>query len=158
GIVSRRDFPVHSPSIAIADIDSDGRADLVLANGTIMAGHGDGTFDTPGPAQVITHTWAVTTADFDGDGRVDAAVTLMDGVAVFRGSPDGNLARRHDFGTMGFPAGLVSGDLDGDGRPDIAVAALGGPSSGGLTALFGEADGSLGRRTDTSIGRVVLSV
>jgi hypothetical protein len=68
-------------SIAIADLDGDGNADLVIAHCcglyddmSYMLGNGDGTFQSPvnfpGGAAPI----AVAVADFNRDGKPDLAV------------------------------------------------------------------------------------
>jgi hypothetical protein len=67
-------------SVAIAHLNGDERADLVVVNAwsnsvAVLSGHGDGTFASP-----VTYssgggfTWSVAIGDLNGDGRPDLAV------------------------------------------------------------------------------------
>ena len=67
---------------AIADVDGDGRNEVVAANGvqTLDAVSGDGTVPSGWPK--LTGGWAVGTpafGDWDGDGRAEVAITRRDG-------------------------------------------------------------------------------
>jgi hypothetical protein len=78
---SRRTFPAGSGSwfATVADIDGDGKADVVVSNlydATIgvMSGNGDGTLALQHTAGVASSPNLSTVADFNGDGAPDIAV------------------------------------------------------------------------------------
>ncbi|MCP4592111.1 MAG: VCBS repeat-containing protein, partial [bacterium] len=68
----------YAHSVAIADLDSDGDADLAVANAggsvSILLGGGDGTFVDDATYGVGAGPSSVTLADLDGDGDADLAV------------------------------------------------------------------------------------
>jgi len=121
-------------SLALADLNGDGRLDLVVANDesgdvTVLLGDGKGDFvaasGSPFPAGKSPNDIAI--ADFDGDGKPDLAfpnhdtshvtVLLGDGRGGFRpaaGSPVTVQSRPH-------PHGIAAADFDGDGHADFAV-------------------------------------
>ncbi len=124
----------------IADLDGDGRPDIVVAGlganvVTILQNVGTpgnlnaGTFaryDLPTGLQPVD----IAIADFNGDGRPDLAVLLNGGsqVQVFRNvSVPGSGASGWFVPDVSMPTptsgnGITAADLDGDGKPDLAVA------------------------------------
>jgi hypothetical protein len=121
-------------SVALADVNGDGRLDVVVANDesgdvTVLLGDGKGSFaaapGSPFPAGKSPNDIAI--ADFDGDGKPDLAfpnhetshvtVLLGDGRGGFRpaaGSPVAVQSRPH-------PHGIAAADFDRDGHVDFAV-------------------------------------
>jgi hypothetical protein len=139
---SRLDFEVGSlpASVAVADLDGDGRPDITVAN------FGDGTlsilrnmstgglltsnsFAAPITLATAGGTAQVVARDIDGDGKVDLVTanysTTSDAVSVFQNtSTPGNItfAPRVDLaGPDDSQEGLAVGDIDGDGKPDLIV-------------------------------------
>lgn len=149
--------------VAIADMNGDGRRDVVTAGGAVvavLAGAGGRRLAAPRtfPAYPVAgrdaDAFGVALADFNGDGRVDVAVAnggitgAPGDVAVLHGDGAGGLgpaqgyaipatypdAQTQELGAG--PNGVAAGDFDGDRRPDLAVTHnILGHDSGGVAVL-----------------------
>jgi hypothetical protein len=138
-------------SVAVADVNKDGKLDLVVSNGfacdtctngsiSVLLGNGDGTFQ---PAvSYNSGGWQanqIAVADLNGDEKLDVLVanscaTEMDcnnaptgSVAVLLGNGDGTFRAAKIFHTGGQVSRyLALGDFNRDGKLDVAVAGGGG--------------------------------
>jgi hypothetical protein len=130
-------------SLAIGDLNGDGRPDLVTATGVIgrpggvsvFLNRGDGSFGPKrdyivggGVIPLFGGPVSASVADLNGDGRPDL-VTIDDdvnysgvGVSVLLNRGDGSFGSRRDYRAGGDLASIAIGDLNGDGRPDLVAA------------------------------------
>jgi len=160
--------------LAIADVDSDGRPDLITANvelewstprAKLYPNDGKGGFyDATAPAAVlparIDETDAFATGDFNGDGNLDVVfanrpssksseqnrLCFGDGNGDFVDAPSGFLPADNQYSTS-----VAVGDVDGDGDLDIVVGNRRLVTSGQNRLYLG--DGT-GRFVDGTTGRL----
>jgi hypothetical protein len=137
-------------SVAVADVNGDGKPDLVVSNcgsesdcfGTglvgVLLGNGDGTFQpattyATGGAYSGAGAGMVAVADVNGDGKPDLLVSnggaggLFGSVGVLLGNGDGTFQPAVDYAAFGngeSDIGAVSvavADVNGDGKLDLVV-------------------------------------
>lgn len=143
-------------ALAAADINRDGKLDLVVPFGgatagvAILPGNGNGTFGTP---IVYTNNLlnpygsSVAIADFNGDGKLDLALTNPSsnanyGIAMLLGNGDGTFQSQPLLYDGGFsPSAIVAFDVNGDGKPDLVVAGGYGTDES-LKVLLNHGDGT----------------
>ena len=126
-------------SVAIGDLNNDGKPDLAIANfisdsvsvllNTTAAGA-----TTPNYVNQITFAsgsgpGSVSIGDLNGDGKPDLAIACkgLDGVSVLlntraAGEAIPTFASPSTFATGSDPYSVSIGDFNGDGKPDLAVA------------------------------------
>ncbi len=164
-------------SVAVADVNGDGKPDLVVANlcvtnsscanglVSVLLGNGDGTFQ---PAVSYgsggQFAFSVAIADVNGDGKLDLLVAnkyvsssneSSGAVGVLLGNGDGTFQTPVTYGSGGkAPSSMAVGDVNGDGKPDIVFANQCTSTSctaGTVSVLLGNGDGSFqaGLNTNT---------
>ncbi|KAA9325709.1 hypothetical protein F0P94_17400, partial [Adhaeribacter soli] len=124
-------------SVAIGDIDGDGKPDLAIANfnsNTVSVLRNTGSSGTVSFAAKTDFTTgiaphSVAIGDIDGDGKPDLVTAnySSNSVSVLRNTGSNgtvSFATKADFTTGGAPTSVAIGDIDGDGKPDLAIANL----------------------------------
>src|SRR5262249_34752757 len=106
---------------ALADLNGDGRSDLVGGFG-IQFANPDGTFQ---PVKTIPGLDACpAVADFNRDGKLDLTIPARSGVSLLFGNGDGTF-QSPVSSNLGIRMESVSpflvADFNGDGRPDLFV-------------------------------------
>jgi hypothetical protein len=130
----------NSPfSLAVADFNGDGRADLAVANyndntvsillNTTPEGASTSSFVAQRTFATGAKPLAVAAGEFNGDGRPDLAVANSNDKTVSvllnttaTGAATASFAGQQSFAVGSVPEAVVAADPDGDGRPDLAVA------------------------------------
>lgn len=150
-------------TVVAADLNRDGKIDLVTANDTspggisVLLGNGDGTFQpyTFYP-DAGYQTIGVAVGDFNHDGILDvvAAGGLSGSVSLFLGNGDGTFQPHIDFPAGNQALELTVADFDGDGNLDIAVA----NTSNSVSILLGRGDGTFQPQVQYSVPNTPFSI
>jgi hypothetical protein len=157
-------------SVAVADVNGDGKPDMVVASFcasasnctglfgpggvSVLLGNGDGTFE---PAVTYSsggyNASAVAIADVNGDGELDVVVanqcqsssSCVGSVSVLFGNGNGTFRPPVSYSTAGYYSESIAiADLNGDGHPDLIVS--------NLCATGGNCDGVTVGRVSVFIG------
>lgn len=118
-----------SRSIATADLNHDGKMDLVIGDQganlvSVFLGNGDGTFKPRVDYPVGDVVTSVAIADVNADGIPDVVAADQDNgqISVLIGKGDGTLAPAVNYPANMEPESVLLGDFNADGKLDAAVA------------------------------------
>jgi parallel beta-helix repeat protein len=165
---------IHSPfSLTLADLNQDGKLDIVADTQSDSAGrgistllgNGDGTF-TVNSMQLLYainvyagNTFGSGVADFNGDGIPDivaggknvfgaanSEIAYFQGTGDFSGPIEQAFMAPEFFSVPTSQVGTVAvGDFDSDGHFDVAVNAFNGSTQAAIGILYGTGQGSFER-------------
>ncbi len=136
-MAAKTDYSTGNGSIgtAIADMDGDGKPDILVASGNSGFVSFFKNVSTPGTIMLAPkidiplrgHADNIVTADLDNDGRPDLITSNFSGtsISVLRNISTGgffSLAAQTDYSAGSNPIYLSAIDLDGDGKIDIALS------------------------------------
>jgi FG-GAP-like repeat len=162
-------------SIAVGDVNGDGKPDVVVAQCTggggvcegevgVLLGNGNGTFQAAVNYSAGEESNAVALADLTGDGHLDILVTngssdldRLDGsVGVLLGNGNGTFQTMVTYDPGGVAAGLAIADLIGNGKLDALViespSEQSGESGTNVAVLPGNGDGTFQSVVHFSLG------
>ncbi|MBC8353202.1 MAG: VCBS repeat-containing protein [Planctomycetes bacterium] len=120
----------HPTDVLIADLDSDGHADVVSANSrsgdiAVLLGNGNGTLGLAERYWLDGRPTTIRTVDVDHDSTPDLIVAndLTGDIRVLHGLGNGEFQAPAIIGLNGTtPSSLAVGDLNGDGNVEFIVA------------------------------------
>jgi hypothetical protein len=148
-------------SVAAADLNGDGKPDLVTANRyantiSVFLNRGDGKFKPRRDYSGAGDPRAVAIGDLNDDGKPDLATVSNDAnaLSVFLNKGDGTFANRRDYEPGPGPLSVASGDLNGDGTSDIATAGR----SYAVSVVLNRGDGRLTLTRQFAVGTEPVSV
>jgi hypothetical protein len=137
GNFTQQTVPMTSPAditIAVADMDLDGRKDIVFAASGILYQTASRTFTLDGT--ITDFGGFITIADLNNDGMPDVIGYEQGNVRAYLGrGPNGFLHRQVTPLTLAGKA-VAAGDFNGDGKLDIALA-----TATNVTVFLGDGTG-----------------
>jgi hypothetical protein len=155
--------------VAVADVNGDGRIDVVSANGgkgapetlSVLLNHGGGRF--PSHVDYLTHvtahgaTYDLVLGDLNADGTVDIATANggANTVSVFLNRGHGTYREGVAYRAGAFPTALAIGDLNRDRKPDLIAADC---EANSLLLLFNNGHGRFGHKRSLRVGECPTSV
>ena len=139
-------------SIAIADLNGDGKPDLATANRlgrnvSVFLNRGDGSFQDRRDYGISAEPTSLAVGDVNGDRKPDLVTSNQEGtVSVLPNAGEGSFGVKRDYPTGLSPYSVAIGDLNGDGTPDLAVAIRddGVSGSGAVSVLMNTGAGAFG--------------
>jgi len=149
-------------SVAIVDLNADGKPDLVTPNYasstvSVLLGNGDGTFGAKTDFATGTNPISVAIGNLNADGKPDLVTAnyTSSTVSVLLGTGDGTFGAKTDFATGTGPNSVAIGGLTADLKPDLATA---NRIASTVSVLPGNGDGTFGAKMDFATGTNPQSV
>jgi hypothetical protein len=118
-------------SVAAADVNGDGKVDLISANLndntlSVLTNNGSGGFVLAATYTVGAQPISVVAADVNGDGKVDliCANENSNTLSVLTNNGSGGFALASSPGVGVIPYSVTAADVNGDGKADLICANL----------------------------------
>ena len=164
------DIATGGPQPYVADVDGDGKDDLLVmtpvrADGiretatdvTVLRSLGDGTFERLAPFRIapgvqIVPDFRVLTADINHDGLPDLVIRCVEDLVILHGTGGGKFEVQDHYLPQNMEYGWWStrlADIDGDSNPDVILVGL-----RRIRVFFGDGHGNFPRMVTTTIAKV----
>ena len=116
-------------SVIAADINGDGKVDLICANSgsntlSVLTNNGSGGFMLNATLDVGARPSSVVAADVNGDGWLDLISANNDGntLSVLTNNGNGSLGSNATLNVGSTPVSVTTADVNGDGKVDLICA------------------------------------
>jgi Ca2+-binding RTX toxin-like protein len=147
-------------SVVVADVNKDGKADIITANiasnnVSVLLGEGNGAFKPAVNYAAGAGAAAIAVGDFNGDSRLDIATANLNGntVSILTGDGLGGFNAPTTVVVGNSPYGIVSGDFNGDGKLDFATA-----NDADVSVVLGNGNGTFGAVKSFAVGKGVSGI
>ncbi|MFZ4523968.1 MAG: FG-GAP-like repeat-containing protein [Chlorobium sp.] len=159
------DYAVTSSLNTLADLNGDGKADLIVmgmdyaysGSVSVLMNKGDGTFAPKVYYAVSGYPNSVTTVDLNGDGKADILwkgmdyATYTEKVSVLMNKGDGTFTEKADLAIEGSLHTIT--DLNGDGKADLLLKGVDyATNTGTVSVLMNKGDGTFAAKVDFATG------
>jgi hypothetical protein len=148
--------------VAIADLNGDGKLDVVTANlfannVSVMLGDGTGALGAGSTFATGRGADSVAIGDVNGDGKPDLAVANYDAdtVSILLGNGSGGFGAPSNINVGAGPTSIVLRDFNGDGKLDFAES---NDLSSNVCVIFGDGSGGVGGGAAYAVGTNPYSI
>ncbi len=146
-------------SPAIADLNGDGKLDVVFSSGnsiSVYLGNGDGTFQAPTAYATPSGPGPLTIGDVNGDGKLDLVQGTTSvgptndngGISVLLGNGDGTFQTAVQYAAGPYLSAIAI--LDAGAK--AVIAALNNVTNGTVTVLAGNGNGTFAQPSEIQFG------
>jgi FG-GAP-like repeat len=157
----------YATSMTTADLDGDGKLDLITANDTgttvsVLRSLGNGTFAPEVTYAAGMNPSSIVALDLNADGKPDLAIankTSSGTVSVLLNLGNGTFAPAVSYAAGGYTASVAAADVDGDGKPDLVTANSNGfDDSDDASVLLNQGNGTFAVAVNYAVGVSPTSV